>query len=81
LQGPSAPSTLTLNHSHPPPRALLLCCAAAYAGHTILANAFPWSQGGYDALIAKQLEKVSEADKKKAEGIAVPIAVALLKER
>lgn len=59
-----------------PPAAL-----AAFAGHTILANAFPWSQGKYDALIGKQLQGVSDADKQKAAAVAVPIATKLFKDR
>jgi hypothetical protein len=56
-------------------------CAAAFAGHAIVSNAFPWTQGKYDELIGKQLQGVSEADKNKAAGVAVPIAVKLFKER
>lgn len=59
-----------------PPAAL-----AAFAGHTILANAFPWNQGKYDDLIGKQLQGVSDADKKKAAAVAVPIATKLFKDR
>ena len=54
---------------------------AAFAAHTILSGAFPWFQGKYDMMIAKQLSTVSAEDKKKAADIAVPIAVKLLKER
>jgi hypothetical protein len=54
---------------------------AAFAGHTIVSNLFPWNQGKFDGLITKQLQGVSDADTNKAESIAVPIAVKLLRER
>lgn len=59
-----------------PPPAL-----AAFAGHTVLAGAFPWFQGKYDMMIGRQLAAVSASDKKKAAEIAVPIAAKILKER
>lgn len=54
---------------------------AAFAGHTIVSNLFPWNQGKFDVLIAKQLKGVSDAELTKAEAVAVPIALKLLKER
>lgn len=59
----------------------LLPCVVAFAGHTVLAGAFPWFQGKYDMMIGKQLSAVSAADKKRAAEIAVPIAAKMLKER
>jgi len=58
-----------------------MALSAAYAGHTIVSNFFPWNQGKYDGIIEKQLAGVSDADKQKAAAVAVPIAVKLLKER
>lgn len=46
-----------------------------------MSNLFPWNQGKFDGLIAKQLQGLSDADLNKAESIAVPIAVKLLEER
>lgn len=60
---------------------LCMCTCAAFAGHTVLSNLFPWIQHKYDNLIAAQLSGVSEADRKAAQGVAVPIAVKLLKDR
>lgn len=63
------------------PSAAACAAATAYAGHAIVSNLFPWNQGKYDGLIAKQLKGVSDADLTKAEEIAVPIAVKILRER
>ena len=63
------------------PDTALCVPVAAFAGHTIVSNLYPWNQGKYDTLLAKQLSDVSAADRRKAEGIAVPIAVKLLRER
>jgi hypothetical protein len=49
----------------------------------VVAGLFPWLQGRYDNMLAMQLRmaNVSDADRKKAEAVAVPIAVKLLRER
>lgn len=65
-----------LDRGGAPPVAL-----AAFAAHGYLSASFPWGQGGYDMLIAKQLAGVSPADLDKAEAVAVPIAHGLLRER
>lgn len=59
-----------------PPAAL-----AAAAGHAIVSGSFPWTQGSQDVLLAKQLSKFTEAERKKALEVAAPIASKLLKER
>lgn len=54
---------------------------AAIAAHGIMSASFPWLQGKFDMMLGKQLMAVSAEDKKKAAGIAAPIAAKLLKER
>lgn len=56
-------------------------CRAAFAGHAVVAGAFPWGQGRYDMMLGRQLSAVSMEDRKKAAAVAVPIAVKLLRER
>lgn len=63
----------------------MYCCGpgpAAYAGHAINSGLFPWNQPArYDTLIQEQLKNVSQADRKAAAAIALPIADKMLKSR
>lgn len=54
---------------------------AAVAAHAIMSSSFPWLQGKYDMMLGKQLMAVSAEDKRKAVGIASPIAAKMLRER
>lgn len=60
---------------------ILSFLVAAIAAHGIMSASFPWLQGKFDMMLGKQLMAVSAEDKKKAAGIAAPIAAKLLKER
>jgi hypothetical protein len=60
----------------------ILFLSLAFAGHTVLSSSFPWNQSTFDGLIMKQLMgKYSAGEMDTAQGIAVPIAAALLRER